>query len=461
MREKEQKGQKGSIILSFLLLIFVSVVGISLLTFCILHTRTVKARTFRLVETEKIFQASIFYLHNFREKIFNERVQDFQSPDSDFFNSENFPDTTIKNDYFVSHHFKYIYIPQNNYTKTRITVGLDFSTASPETNNYCISSEVFIDIFQGQIPLTAIPFFMNNEISYPSGTAGTTAFLKNNNIENKSKKNAVAEKIDVELGHAEFLLDALKIGGEVIGWREIREKFGLPPSDLPISNGIHLITEDNNIESIFIQGNIERMVFSTSNQLQKIRFIQNAVPYELSYKPDEKYFKCWDASISLETLFKEKIIVNGTIWSLEQEGNGAFLPQSNLSLLVTGKTVISSSLETIPDQLDFNEKLFSNLTLTCGKEHLEQLASSESIDPGIIVENIEKLKLQISMITEGKFINKSEELKLSGSLYCEDFENHGLMEIYPPPMVTDPGNYYHTIDYKYVNQFLIHFLEEK
>jgi hypothetical protein len=450
---------KGNILVSVIFVIFLAFVGISLLTFTIMHTRIVRARTMKLVKTDRIYQDLIYYLHYFREKIFNTKIQDFSQPEQDYFNTTYFPDIITDNKHQIFHYFDYFEIPKAYYTKTRIIVTID---ASSTTNSYCLNSEVFIDILSGKIPLTTFPFFMNIGTENPTPVDAET-FLRENNVINKSNKKAVINNIEAELSIHDFLINALKITGTKLSWREIREKFGFPPSDEPIPPGIYFLVEDGDLETIFIQGDIERMIFSTQNQLQKIRLIKNTVPYELYYKPGENYFDCWDYSVAGEILYKEKIIVNGSVWSIEQEGDGAFAELSDITLLVTDKAVIRSNLETAKPYFKLRQSKLSNLKLVCGKEHLEHLFDWGGTESGVVIDNVDKTDptdLQVSLIVDGKFTNKDSQLKLSGSLYCKDLENTGTIEINHTDAAVSENNYFSTMDFKYINQFLIHFIEE-
>ena len=456
---KEKKQDKGNILISVIFVTFLAFVGISLLSFTVMHTRIVRARTMKLIKTDQIYQDLIYYLHHFREKVFNEKIQAFSQPGQDYFNNNYFPDITTQNNHQIIHSFDYFEIPKNYYTKTRIIVTLDaFST----TDNYCINSQVFIDILSGKIPLTVFTFFMNRGTQNPTPVDADT-FLRENNIINKSDKKVVIDEIEAGLNMHEFLIDALKITGTNMSWLQIREKFGLTPSNEPIPQGIYFLVEEGVLESVFIQGDIERMIFSTQDQTQKIRLVKNTVPYELYYKPRQSYFACWDYSVSGNVAFKEKIIVNGSVWSIEQEEDGAFAGLSDITLLVTGKAVIRSNLETAEPYLNLRQSRLSNLKLVCGKEHLQNLFDGGGTESGVVIDNVDKTNptsIQASVIVDGKFTNKDPKLKLSGSLYCKDLENTGTIEINQVDAAVPEKNYFSTIDFKYINQFLIHFIEE-
>ena len=457
MKEKEK--DKGNILVSVIFVTFLAFVGFSLLTFTVMHTRIVSARTMKWVKTDQIYQDLIYYLHHFREKVFNETISESSQPEQDYFNATYFPDITTNNKNQISHSFDYFDIPKTYYTKTRIIVTLD---ACSTTNSYGWNSQVFIDILSGKIPLSVFPLFMNRGTGNPKPVDAET-FLRENNVINKSDKKVVIDEIEAELGIHEFLIDALKITGSNMSWREIREKFGFPPSDEPIPQGIYFLVEDGALESVFIQGDIERMIFSARDQVQKIRLIKNTMPYEIYYKPQESYFACWDYSVTGDKAFKEKIIVNGSVWSIEQEEDGAFTELSDLTLLVTGKAVIRSNLETAKPHLSLQQSKLSNLKLVCGKEYLENLFDAGGTGSELVIDNVDKTKptnLQASVIVDGKFTNKDPNLKLSGSLYCKDLENTGTIEINPVDAAVSEKDYFSTTDFKYIDQFLINFIEE-
>ena len=451
---KPKTKAKGNILISVTFVILISFVGITLLTFTIAHTRIVKARTKKITETDNMYQDLIYYLHYFREKVFNERIRDFEQPEIDYFNDTYFPDEVINGEHTITPSFEYIDYPKHDYKKTRVDGVFDVSSTC-DRNNYRLNCEVAVDILSGRIPLTLFPLFINKKIEKPAET-----FLKENNIINRSGKNLVADDIETEVDFSRFLLDALKISGTVLSWREIREKVGLESSDDPIKEGIYFLVEEGCIASVFIQGDIERLIFSVNSQdrIQKIRLIKETETYEIQYKPAESYFISWDLSIDQETLFEEKIIVNGSVWSIEQEGSAAFVESSDIVLFVSGKAVIRSNLESEINEDDFHLKeiTLSNLKLTCGKEKLFE--QDNSVDSEILVDTEGKTNLQASMITSGKFTNKRAEVKLSGSLYCKDLENNGSMEIFHARSTAE--NYCCTVDFKYIDQFIITVIEE-
>jgi hypothetical protein len=458
---------KGNMIISLTSIVFISLLGISLLFHCITHIRIVKARNTKMKETNVLYQDMIYYLHHFRERIFRERIQDFNQPEIEFFNDTYFPDQSTHNRNVIAISFSFVEFLKTGYKKTRVTA--DFhahaqvnASSYPPPHPYHLKAEATIDILSGKIPLTFFPLLVKKNIEIPTET-----FLKENQIINKSRKNLVVDNIETELNFSGFLLDALKITGTVMNWRAIREQLGLESSDDPISEGPYLVIENGVVESVVIQGDVEQMVFFTDSQnlLQKIRIIQNSIPYEIHYRPGENYFTCWNHLIEEDVCFRERILVNGDVCSIVQEGDAAFLENSDIQLFVSGKIIIRSKLERKIDvqHLDFKNMKRTNLTATAGKGQLFNGGSAQSeiiVDTG----TTGKTELQVSMITSGKFTNKNPgaELDLSGSLYCTDLENHGIIEInhLQSSLAKNGSNYFSTVDFKIIDQFLLYFIEE-
>jgi hypothetical protein len=467
MKVKINRKPKGNMIISLTSIVFIALLGISLLFHCIVHIRVVKARDTKMKETDVLYRDMIYYLHHFRERIFQERIRDFYQPEIEFFNHTYFPDQSTPNRNVIAISFKFVEFLKTGYKKTRVIAALHAHALAgapsyPPPHPYHLKAEVTVDILSGKIPLTFFPLLVKKNIDIPTGT-----FLKENQIINKSRKNLVVENVETELNFSGYLLDSLQFTGTVMNWRALREKLGLESSDDPIPGGPHLAVENGMVESVVIQGDVEQMVFfiDSENLLQKIRIIQDSIPYEIHYRPGENYFLCWNHSPAGNVLFKEKILVNGDIFSIQQEGEAAFLENADIQLFVSGKIIIRSRLEREIDvqPLDFENLERANLTVTAGKGEVFNRGSDRN---EIIVdaETTGKTGLQVSIITAGKFTNKNPgaELKLTGSLYCTDLENHGIIEInhMQSSLAKNESNYFSTVDLKTIDRFLLHFIEE-
>jgi hypothetical protein len=295
-----------------------------------------------------------------------------------------------------------------------------------------------------------MPLFINKKVDIPNDV-----FMQKNNIISKNDENLIVNDIETEFNVSGFLLDSMKISGNTLSWRNIREKFGFEISDEPIKEGIYILSEDDIVESIFIQGDVERVIFSIQDNIQIIRIIKGGNSYEMRYIPNDTYFTCWDNTIDNQSIFKEKIIINGNILSVEQEDKTAFIEDSNIKLFSSGTIKIKTSLET--KNFDSKKIKLTNLTLINSFNAIFNPTNSKS---NIIVDTQDETKIQASIITSGKFTNSNQDLKLSGSLFAKDLENKGCIEIEQSNSKFDSGNYFRTKDFKYLKEFLIDSIEE-
>jgi hypothetical protein len=235
----------------------------------------------------------------------------------------------------------------------------------------------------------------------------------------------------------------------------MREKFGLDISDEPIPEGIHLPMEDGIINCMFIQGHVERLVFSTRENIQKITVTQNGTTHEYFYKPGEYYFINWDNQREETLLFNEIIAVNGNIGSLEQEGDAAFTDTACITLYSSGNVTIRSSLES--QNLDLKKMKSTGLTMVCSFNKLFNLTAG-SHDVKVDVED--DASLEASIIANGKLINKSKKLNLKGSIYCKDLENEGSIVVNYRKSGSDSVSFFRTVDYKGIGSFSIDAIDE-
>lgn len=450
----KQANKNGNILMSILLVVLITFLGLSLLSFSIFHIRIRGARTQKTTAVERMQQELIYYLHHFRERVFDESTRDFPQPETDFFNRTQFPDSTgiCDDNVNITNSFTCRAFPYDGFNKFRVTDRIDVSSGD---NNYGIKSEVFIDMVCGQIPLLFFPFFLNKAIDTLE-----EIFLEENHVI-EGGGNPVIGDMDVEINTTGYLMECLGIQADALTWALIRKKFGFELTDEPLPAGIHLLVEDGAVRCIFIQGDVDRLVFSTEGDIQKIVFIRAGTPHEYHYKPGENYFMYWDDLRVEDMLFEEKILVNGNIWSLEQEGETAFTQASNITLFATGEIVIRTSLEAADAEPGAGVVRSTHLTLlSC----FEKLFGQEGKTPGITVDTSDiddGGTIQVSIVTDGKVINKDPKLKVEGSIFCKELENQGLMEIDHLDSNSDCGRFFRTMEFNYIYHFHVSSIEEE
>jgi hypothetical protein len=221
-----------------------------------------------------------------------------------------------------------------------------------------------------------------------------------------------------------------------------------------------MLVEDNLVKCIFIQGDVERLVFSTADNIQKILVSKGGVAHEYHYKPRENYFINCDNLTQESWLFKERIVVNGNIWSLEQEGDAAFIETAHITLFASGTVIIRSNLVTKTKNLDLQKIMSTGLTLVCASG---TLFDREDSKPEIRIEPPDgknETCIEASIITDGKLTNESPKLEISGSIYSKDLENQGVIEFRHVNAGSDWGTFFRTMDFRYIYHFHINFIEE-
>jgi len=464
VRRKNNLKEDGSVLLALVFLVFIFFVGAALLTFSITHTRIVGARSIYIQETGRMRQETILYLHHLRNTAFSEKVRQFDAPETEFFNSEIFLPEEVAGRYIVTPSFTYDDTPRNGFKISRINASVDI-VATPQQitagNRFHISSGSSFDILAGKIPVTYFPVFIQL-----TGIGADDNFFAQNNVINYSSSEMVVGDIDTQMDFATKIYDTFQIPDEhTYIWRHIRDVLGLEPLDEPLDEGIYILVEGTIVSGIFVQGDVQDMVFSVSlsgsDYIQEIEIIKNSVSYTIRYIPKGNFLECWDSSIRSDLVFGETLIVNGSVESIRQEGEAAFASNACIELLISAQAAIRSNLLTQESPLTVNTLKMTNLTLAAGFQYLFNM--DDEPEPSVIaVEKTSDAEIQANIIVNGKFTNKSQQLKLTGSLYGKELDNRGriIVNHRKPRGMEDDTHYFRTVDFKYVNNFIIHYIEE-
>lgn len=437
---------KGLIITSLLFVTLMSFIGISLLASTIFHVRILGARDKKNKDSCFLHSSLIKYLHNFREEIYSTDLNEFELIEIDFFNKENFPDQ-IESTYLVSNYFNNKIKYADKYRSINI---FDTVTASTE-NKLKLESIVNIDILSGYIPLSRIPLYLKKKPKISKDS-----FLKNNKINISSESFLTEIDTGVKFELSDFLKDSLGLKGKTLNWKEIREKVGAEINEYPLENGVYTFvgtkTEDE-LEAIFIQGDVQKITYSIEDQKQRILITHEDKDYLIEYIPGEYVMKYWGNDFEESIIFKEKIIINGNIYAILSEGDFAFLSKTNLSLYSSGNVYIESSLNS--DSL-----AGSNLKIITGiNEFFNKPSDGGKI---IIIETKEKttLKLSISIFALDKVINNNKDVIIKGSMYLNDIENKGIINISPSLRNNSSDTFFTTEKFTFIKEFTVSFSGE-
>ncbi len=440
----------GSIIISIVFLILVVFLAFTLLHITIFHNQIQGARMEKIRSTGQMTEELIYYLHLFRTRIYAENINQFTEPENDYFNSDHFPDAPSVNapNILIKNSFSHYKRWKPGYTIVNITNTVNLTSTD---NNFKLRAVLFIRLLIGKIPVTLFPFFLNNTSSTQNNT-----FLKKNRVTVNQKDIISANHVEADPGTTQFLADSLEIGDSALTWRGMREKFGLEPSDDPISEGIHRVAEGDTISCIFIQGNINALTFSTDGHIQMFTVVKNNIPHHFSYVPGQPVFTGWEGNGEEPLYFKERIVVNGNIWKLSQKGDAAFSENSDITLYASGQVVIKTSLQT--KFLSVKKIKSTNLTLVCTNEDL--FNSDNGGERGVVVDCTEETDIRVSVITDGTFENKTNQLNVYGSIFCGGLNNQGKIDITPASSGSTTLPFFRTQDYKCISHFRINAIED-
>lgn len=434
---------QGHIALALLFVLLISFAGMGLLTHSILHDKIGNSRLKSGSQSEKLYRQLYLHLHRFLEKLNAADANQFPAPESDFFNRENFPDSATEG-CRVRGLFR-IQALEASASFERLRIIHDVEAAIPRPVR-AGSAQISVDLLKGRIPLDEIPLFVSGE-----APENMEQFLETVKIKIPQRERPVITKPEVEFRLKDYLLDCFKIKGTALGWPEIREKLRMEISDEPIQEGLYLIQEGETVEAVFIQGDVDRLRFSIDGDKQAMTIYFHNTPYGLKYIPGRCAFEAWDSREESRRCFKEKIMVNGNIWNLEQEGAAAFTEGARIQVLAAGKIVIQSSLAPEPP-------LLKKITVT----HIalipaaRNLVSQKEVEAGIVFHAQEDIQIHATLISAGKTINQGRKVRIEGSLYSKGIENAGVIEMHYLPGRYDTSGYFSTADFRYWKNILVH-----
>lgn len=430
----------GNIIVSIILIMAVTVMGLGLLSYSLLHERVVRARSRRMAAYEKMYQETILQIHRFHEKAFGESLARYEKPEEDFFSGEHFPEVTFHGHTFT-HRFSYEKFDKEEYQIIRIFN--DFRTRS-QRMSHGLDTGICLSLLCGRIPVTMIPLIVDNRI-VEQKQAGDT----------NGSGHYYRDSVAVELEIINFLLDSLDLAGTDFDWNSLRIRLGLEPGDHPPETGIYFICLEGIIKSIFVQGDVEEMVFSGDSDVQEIAITQQGIVYRLRYGPGTHYFSSWNDNLGGSEIFDERIIVNGDVSMICQEGKWAFSKDTALSLFVSGRLVLSRKLVGVPVH---GEKFWNHLLIINSSRALNGLQDSLAvIDEG---DDPEDVQMDVSLVIEGKLINRRNDTVIRGSVYCSGLDDEGSLKVSGTSNRSSGGRFFHTGEMKLLQDFFVDYIEE-
>lgn len=249
---------------------------------------------------------------------------------------------------------------------------------------------------------------------------------------------------------------ALGLPVEIPDWRRIREAFGLEPSGAPVPAGIYLARAGGKVNTVFVEGDLQTLKFSAGAGWQTIVFGQGGQPFELRYRPGE-HSLVWSGEGDVAgARFGERIVVHGSVWSVAQAGAAAFLDTAHVELLVGGRLVVASGLES--ENLAPGKERFPKLHLmTCGSDFF----SNEEIVADIVIAATGEKIVQAQVIAAGSLINGEGKVNISGGLCADDIINPGHLLVNGRKGDFALNRLVYLPGFKLLRNFRVHYIEER
>ncbi len=310
-----------------------------------------------------------------------------------------------------------------------------------------------MDILVGNIPLFSFPFLVNKTFS-PEERAN---FLTANEIEISSSTRDLispqANFFDQPLipQEADRLVEkAMNIKifrPQDLSPRKLRQALGLEESDAPVPEGVYLLQNDLGLGGVYVQGNLQEMVFAIEEDFQVISFRMENGSWLLKFSPSrsETYFGSPPKHLFFSFIPVGIIIINGKVESL---GGGVVDPNGevvlakdaeipsllqgvNLTLVASEKITITSHL--IRQGISWREGI-PYLKETSGQLIIfstgQDLWADEAREGGITIgaDSPSQMKLHASIVARGEGVlieGKNKTIELVGSLQTTEYISSG------------------------------------
>ncbi|MEN8153581.1 MAG: hypothetical protein ABFR75_06125 [Acidobacteriota bacterium] len=437
--------ERGSLLFSVSFILLISFLGLTLLTFSITHTKIVSARGKKNRETGKLYNQLYLLLHESKKKICSSDLSSIENPLDNFFNNEIFPIINNKN-FKLTRKFSFNSIQKEGYKVHRGY--LDISAIS-KRSGYKYASQNIFNLLSGNIPVSLIPLLINrgnNEADRPSASR---TFTYGSSLSPPPGENKVS------INTSGYLAQIFGIESGILCWKNIRKELGLLEYEKELPEGIYLFLKESQIISILIQGDVKSIHFSIDSDKQKIQIDSGKELFRIEYIPKENYFLLEDSNYDTSLNFNENLVINGNVGSISQTGEYAFTENTSIELIVLGSLNINSSLL----------QAGKNNTIVNKKAPVQIRALRSPFlefprDPVIRIRAGDNSKIDGSIMAQGEIINYSKDLLVKGTVYTEKLSDNGKMKISPVYGNGSDGKYFHMINYNYIQDFRINYIEE-
>lgn len=425
--------RRGSIVLSLLVVLMLSMLITGLLQSSLFHLKVYRARYRHRQAVEQIRWDLYYCLHDLMPVM----LRSHGESDGVDFPSESRGESRISGKYIER-----LLIDKGRWKKTRMYC---FLSACRQKSPYRVEAVASVDRLTGEIPLTQFELL-------------DVAKMREKEISQFSLgENSVPGPMDVELCFDSdgFLKKKFLINDSSEEWIEIRRMAGIEILDQPLPEGFYFLTREGFIPALWIQGDVDEMVFSGDDTRQRVDIVQNGRNLTMSYAPGINNLEVVGYPEIEGGHFQETIVINGSISSLRQEDPFAFHPRTEMVIMAAGSVYIDSCLASPPQE---SKSPLNHLTLIVSRKHF---FSDETSEAEVVINASNDCTIHAGLLVQGEICVVSSLLHLEGIAVAESFSGNGFSGIRPVSPKLEADEFFFSQGVELKKNFLIHSLCEE
>jgi hypothetical protein len=442
--------ERGHVALALLFALLLAAGGMALLTRGGDHLRVAAARCRRRLEASALEQALLLGLHRYREALAVAAPLAWSGPETGFFSAATFP-AWSEDGIEVRHEFSCP--PWRDEDGFRVMRVKDLVRARRSGGRLELAGRAGVELLAGDIPANELGLL----VSDPQA-ADAAHYLADRNVTHAGSLLPLGGGLSVQADPGRLLCAALGLPGEMPDWWRIREAFGLPASPAPVPPGVYLARSEGDVQAVFVEGDLERLAFAAGSGRQEIAFERDGQRLEMSYVPGESGLS-WSGGEAADIAgcrFAGRIVVRGSVWSLEQEGEAAFLADSRIELLASGRVIVATGLES-GHLLTGAARLPKLLLMTCG----EDFFGGGAVTADVVFANGGNTVVEAQVAAAGSLVNGKGSVGISGGVIAGGIDNRGSLRVEGTAGRFALGRLARLPGFKMLRDFRVEFIEER
>ncbi len=441
---------RGNVALALLFALLLAASGMALLTRGGDHLRVAAARCQRRLEASALEQALLLGLHRYRQALAAAAPLAWSEGESGFFNTEAFPAWSEDG---VEGRHEFRFRPWQEEDGFRVMRVEDLVRTRRPGGRLELAGRAVVDLLAGDLPANEIGLLVSDPRAIDAA-----AYLAGRGVAHAGSLMPLGGGLSIQADPGRLLCAALGLPVEAPDWASIREAFGLPPSADPVPPGIYLSRAGDEVRAVYVEGDLERLVMSAGNGRQGIAFEQYGRRLEMSYVPGQDGLS-WSGGEGPEVAggrFSGRIVVHGSVWSLEQEGAAAFLAASRIELLASGRVIVATGLES--DNLETGAaRLPKLLLLTCGEDFFGGGAVAADVAFTCGGDTI----VEAQVIAGGSLVNGEGSVRIRGGVIAGGIANRGQVRVEGAAGDFMLGRLARLPGFRMLRDFRVDFIEER